>query len=69
MMGRCLFPLPGDTEDKTYEAGVKGNQEHQHQGCWSPRMWLPGGQEMKSLQQEQPEVHQSLGTGRWSGKT
>lgn len=23
---------------------------------------------MKSLQQEQPEVHQSLGTGRWSGE-
>lgn len=43
MMGRCLFPLPGDTEDKTYEAGVKGNQKHQHQDAGHPECGFQEG--------------------------
>lgn len=43
MMGRCLLPLPGDTEEKTYEAGVKGNEEHRHKDAGHPECGFQKG--------------------------
>lgn len=35
-MGRCLPPLPGDTKEKTYEAGIWGNEQHQYKDTGHP---------------------------------
>ena len=47
-MGRCLLPLPGDTEEKTYEAGVKGNEEHRHKDAGHPECGFQEGKKWKA---------------------